>query len=79
VFILRLREQSDVQIVDVDLAHAIQAQRRADAAQARLVKSIAAKPRTHLNVWTLRAIGSHFGFPRLIPSRPGLPEAPSDG
>ena len=79
VFILCLREQPDVQIVDVDLGHAIQAQRRAEAAHARLVNSIAAKPRTHLNVWTLRVIGSHFGFPRLIPSRPGLPEAPPNG
>jgi hypothetical protein len=61
-----------MQIIDIDLGHAIQAQRRADAAQARLVKSTLSQAltRVHFWMWLRCAIGSTRFNSRSQPSSP---------
>src|SRR4051794_38236713 len=55
----------DLQIIDVYLARTIQVQRRAEAAQAQLVKSDAPRPGARLEFWTWTPLAVNTGLPYL--------------
>ena len=63
-----------MQIIDIDLAQAVQAGRRAEAAQARLLNSIVSTRDTRLNLWSwaLRVIHAGRQFRISQYSSPGL-------
>jgi hypothetical protein len=72
-----------VQIIDIDLGHAVQAERRAEAAHARLVNSSVLVPEARLSLWSwapraLRFLGSKSSSPSGLPGTRACAHVVSD-